>query len=158
MIYDDTAYIQKYGATVRAAVWHAGKQHYYTEKAAKTAPISLAPLTDGIQVRSVKDAIHELFMACAAYYLERSSRGVGIPRDVSNQLLVMSRALRGQADRIGILNDAMTFFLRTVASVESQDIRDAIKAGQLTLKALQDSYAEMPVVSAQSTNPQNWML
>lgn len=158
MIHKDAAYVQEYGATVRAAVWHVGKQRYYAEKAARTVPISQVPITDGIQVHSVKEAIHDLFMACAAYYLDRSSRGVGIPRDVSVLLLTMHGACREASDRIAVLNDAMAFFLRTPASVESQDIRDAIRAAQLTLKALQDSYAELPVVSVQAADPRNWML
>lgn len=160
MIYQDTndqRYVQEYGATVRAAVWRTGKQRYYEEKAAKTAPIS-HPLTDGLQARSVKEAIHDLFMACAAYYLDRSSRGLGIPRDVSDRLIAMHRACTEANDRIVILNDSMAFFLRTAASVESQDIRDAIRAAQNTMKALQGTYAEMPIMSTPVTEPRNWML
>lgn len=142
---EDALYIQQYGAAVLWRAWHAGEQRHAQRYARQS---SQGPISEVIHVHSVKEALRDLFMAGAGYYLAQTTPDEAMPEKVSAQLLAMHRALRGDGDRIAVLNNALAFFVHSAASFESQDVRNAIKAAQLTLKALQDSYAEMPVVSS----------
>lgn len=115
----------------------------------RTLPAPQLPITDGFEIPTVDEAIHRLFMATARYYLDRAARGLGMSRDVSMLLLAMHSAIRGDEDSMVVLNDALTYLVHSVASVEDTAVRNAIRAAQLSLKSLQSTWAEMPATTGE---------
>lgn len=155
MNYDIQAYgrdPREVSKDVRNAVWGIGKQL----RAMSTTPARPQPITDNIEIPTINEAIHDLFMATARYYLDRAARGLAMSRDVSALLLAMHGALHGDEDVIVVLNDALTYLVHSVASVQDTAVRNAIKAAQLSLKSLQSTWAEMPATTAE-WHSQYWL-
>lgn len=150
MNYDIQAYgrdPREVSKDVRNAVWGIGRQ--LRAMNAMPARPRLQPITDAIEIPTIDEAIHALFMATARYYLDRAARGLWMTREVSALLLAMHGAIRGTEDCIVVLNDALTYLVHSVASIEDTAVRNAIKAAQLSLKSLQSTWAEMPATAAE---------
>lgn len=123
------------------------------------ARTTLAPINNDTKTLSAREALHSLHMSCSAYYYDRAARGIGIPAEVSVQLLAIAQTIFDGRNYATALSDAIDFFSRTPASVENADIREAIKTAKLALKAaLQDTQTELPIVSVRAADPGDWLL
>lgn len=119
---------------------------------------TLTPIADDAKVPSAREALHCLHMSCSAYYYDRAARGIGIPVEVSVQLLVMSQAIYDGRDHGTVLSNSIDFFGRTAASIENADMREALKVARAALKAaLADTQTEIPIVTPQFAD-EHWVL
>lgn len=123
---------------------------------AAQAPVANAP--NAGKVLSVKEALHSLHMSCAAHYYDRAARGLGIPAEVSVQLLVMSQAVYDGRNHGTVLSNSIDFFSRTPASIENADMREALRVARLALKAaMADTQTELPIVTPHFAD-ERWVL
>lgn len=111
------------------------------------------------KVPGTREALHCLHMSCSAYYFDRAARGIGIPAEVSVQLLVMSQAIYDGRNHGTVLSNSIDFFGRTSASIENVDMREALRVARIALQAaLADTQTELPIVSVKPADPSGWLL
>lgn len=145
---EDAVYVRSYSAEVyRAVLEGRRKQLIHLQR-----PELRGPITDNIEIPTPEHAGHDLFMAAMAYY----RRSGDMPKEARETLIALQQGIHDPRSCLSVLNDALLYFVHSMASVQDAGVRNAIKMAQLSLKSLQSTWAEMPATTAE-WHSQYWL-
>ncbi len=111
---------------IRSVALRAGAERYALSKRVTMR----IPVTDPFHVLSVAEAVHDLFMETAGYYLEHDD---SMTREISAQLVALHVSVYDKSKQVSALKDAVIYFAHSQASAKSSAVQEAIKSAQLAL-------------------------
>lgn len=148
MLIEEMAYIVAYSAEIRGAVLSAGCERWLR----RSQRIPSMPISSGVTIPSASEAARDLFMAAMRYY---RAAGGDVPGEASRLLVALQRS--EAAGRTSALCDAVLYFVHSLAAVQSAEVRNAVRAAQLSLRSLQSTWAEMPAATTGPLCDERWL-
>lgn len=79
-----------------------------------------------------------------------------MPKEARDTLIALQRGIHDPHSCLSALNEALNYFVHSMASTQDAGVHKAVTMAQLSLKSLQDTYAEMPATAAEWRN-QYWL-